>query len=200
MTDGIFTNWHDIIQAAITGAAGLLGVSVGGWITAWNQRREREFARLHEQLMGFYAPMRGLRAEIRAKSEVRTKIHGVAQELWPKKFEGIDDPEVTKRIDREEAPKYEKIFDYSNKQLKEDLVPLYRKMLQHFSINMGLAELSTLEHYAAFVEFVELWNRALDGSLPGEVVNRLDHSETKVKPLYEDIDQHFKRLNARLKK
>ena len=56
MYGGVLTNWHDIVQAAITGAAGLLGVCVGGWITALNQRRERETARLHEQLMGFYAP------------------------------------------------------------------------------------------------------------------------------------------------
>ena len=119
-------------------------------------------------------------------------LSAVAEQLWARKFEGISDPEAKKRIDEEQGPKYEKIWDRSNEQLKEDLVPLYRQMLQHFSTNMGLAELSTLEHYAAFVEFVELWNRALDGSLPGEVANRLDHSETKIKPLYDDIEQHFK--------
>jgi hypothetical protein len=191
-------DWQNLIQVAITALAGLLGVGVGGWMAGRHQREERKNARIREQLMDFYAPLRGMRSQIRAKSELRVKIHSAAQGLWSAKFEGAG-AETQQKIDEEQSPKYEKIWDYSDEQLKGDLVPLYQRMLEHFTAHMGLAEPSTLAYYSQFVEFVELWNRFLKGALPAEVADRLDHTEEKLKPLYQDIEENFARFSAQLK-
>lgn len=192
-------DWFEFIKNGISAAWGLLGVFVGSWLTGRGQKKEREDARKKGQLSGFYAPMRAMRAEIKAKSELRLKVHAVAEELWAKKFEGIDDPEDKKKIDERDWEKYERTLDYSNKQLETVIIPLYRKMLEHFAANMALAEESTLEHYPAFVEFVEIWNRWLEKSLPGEVATKLDQSEKKLYALYDDIEANFKRLRRDLK-
>jgi hypothetical protein len=189
----------EFLKSGISAVWGLLGVFVGSWLTGRNQKREREDARKKDQLSGFYAPMRAMRAEIKAKSELRVRVHAIAEELWAKKFEGIDDPEEKKRIDEGDWEKYERTLDYSNKQLDTVIIPLYRKMLEHFAANMALSEESTLEHYPAFVEFVEIWNRWMDKSLPGEVAAKLGQSEKKLYPLYDDIEANFKRLRDELK-
>jgi hypothetical protein len=88
----LLTNGGQLIQSAITAAAGLLGVLVGARFTSTEQNKERQNARVHEHLMGFYAPLRGIRAEIKAKSELRGQLHAAAQAAWSEKFKGIDDP------------------------------------------------------------------------------------------------------------
>jgi hypothetical protein len=65
---------------------------------------------------------------------------------------------------------------------------------------MWLAEPSTLEHYPALVEYVELWNRGLKQTLPTEVMFEVEHEEKKLYPFYADLDSQFKRLRGELKK
>jgi hypothetical protein len=48
---------NGIIGPVIAAAAGLLGVAVGGYFTAYNQKRERQQRRVTEQLAEFYGPM-----------------------------------------------------------------------------------------------------------------------------------------------
>jgi hypothetical protein len=191
--------WQQFIQSGMSAGSGLVGVLVGGWLVGKHQKQERQNARRSQQCMEFYAPLRAMWAEVRAKTQLRLKVHATAQALWPEKFQGVEDPGVKISIDQQQTPKYEEILDYSNEQLEKDIIPLYRKMLGHFSAHMGLAEQSTLEHYAAFVEFVEIWNRYLRGSLPLEVANKLNHSEASLYPLYEDIQQNFNRLRTELR-
>jgi hypothetical protein len=120
-------------QTLIPTIAGLLGVAVGGWMQGHHQKKERENAFIKERLRDFYAPLLGMRSEIRAKSELRLKVSSITHAEWQAKFEGITDPEVKKAIDAQESPKYEKVFDYNDKQLREEIVPLYKKMLEWFT-------------------------------------------------------------------
>ena len=191
--------WSQLIQSGISASAGLLGVLVGSWMTGQHQAKERQNARIREQLMEFYAPLRGMRATIRAKSELRPRLHAIADAEWRKKFEGADDPEVKKEIDEKDWPRFEAILNYSDEQLRTELVPTYNRMLEHFSAHMAFAEVSTLEHFPALVEFVELWNRHLQSPLPPEVLKNIDHSEAKLQDLYADIERHFNSLVAKLK-
>lgn len=192
--------WHSTVQNLISAAAGILGVLVGGLMTGWVQKRDRQNARIHEQLLEFYSPLRAIRTEIQAKSELRSKLHSTSNALWQSKFVGVNDPQAKAQIQQEDWPRYEQLAQYSDEQLKNELLPLYRSMLQRFSTHMGLAELSTLDHYPALVKFVEIWNRFLQNSIPPEVINAIGHSEEMLIPLYEDIEQNFKSLNARLKR
>ena len=60
---------------------------------------------------------------------------------------------------------------------------------------MWLAESPTLAHYPTLVEFVEIWNRV--DTLPGAVATKLEHSEKKLYPLYDDLKSNFDSLRKR---
>jgi len=65
---------------------------------------------------------------------------------------------------------------------------------------MALVEPSTQKHYRIFVEYVEVWNRALQKALVTEVMWEIKHEEQKLYPLYEDLESHVTRLREELKK
>jgi hypothetical protein len=109
------------------------------------------------------------------------------------------DMENVARINDERCPVFERIIDYDNRQLAEDIMPAYRKMAELFRCKMHLAEFSTIRHFAAFVEFVEIWNRWLDKSIPREVLGELNHSEKNLYPFYEDLADTFARLQRELR-
>ena len=188
-----------LVNTLIPAASGLLGVAIGGWATALNQKRERRNAHIKSQLSEFYSPLLGIRSQIKAKSEVRLKVTTVAGSLWPAKFADIEDPMLKKKITDMDGPAYDRLQDYNNRQLTDEIVPLYRKMLAIFTECMWLAEPSTMRHYAALVEYVEIWNRFLDQSLPREVLQQIEHKEETLKPFYADLEQHFTALSKRLR-
>lgn len=188
------------ITPVITAAAGLLGVALGGWITAHSQKKQRVHDRIREQLSGFYSPLLGIRVRILAKSEVRRKVSGATGEAWRKLFsQGRNDVELLARIEKERSPDFEKVLEENNRQLIEDLLPLYRKMVDLFADNMWLAEPSTREHFGALVEFVEIWDRWLGGTLPKETVPLLGHSEKNLQPFYKDLATQLNRLSNELR-
>jgi hypothetical protein len=112
----------------ITAIAGIGGVLVGGLITFYIQLTDRRLARIREKLDQFYAPMVALRSEIKAKSETRLKLHGIAQRTWEEQLGYLTNPSDKAEFTKERWPSYEKIFRYSEEQLKTELIPLYRKI------------------------------------------------------------------------
>jgi hypothetical protein len=189
-----------IAQSLITALAGLGGVGVGAWMTGRNQKKERKNARIKEQLQDFYSPLLALRAEIKAKSEFRLKVRNAAGSAWTEKFGGQRTPERLQDISERDGPDYDRIIDYDNKQLEKELIPQYRKMIDCFSTHLWLANPSTLSHYGALVEYVEVWNRYLANAIPGEVVRAIGIEEKMLYPLYEDLQHNFDALNAELRK
>jgi hypothetical protein len=161
----------------------------GGFITARSQKAERRNARIREQLQDFYSPLLGIREEIRAKSELRTKIHSAANAAWQKQVQLHN-----RLVPDEIKAKFDRVFDYSNEQLEEDLVPLYRKMLDLYLQNKWLAEASTLGFSYELIEFVEIWNRYYAESLPIEILREVAHTEGKLQPFYKDLQYNFDRL------
>ncbi len=186
-------------QILIPAASGLAGVTIGGWITLLGQRLGRKNDRLREQLKEFYSPLLGVRSQIKAKTDVRKKITAKAQELWPYKFAEASSSESRKVLHGEESAAFKKMLDYNNTQLVEELVPLYRQMLDHVTYHMWLAEPSTIKHYSALVEYVEIWNRFLDHSIPQQVLLDIEHDESSLFPFYEDLRQNFERITRELK-
>jgi hypothetical protein len=88
------------------------------------QKVERRQGRIQQQLREFYSPLLGMRDEIRAKSEMRTKISAAANAARQKQVQ-IHNRFVPDDVKQ----RFDKIIDYNNEQLQEELVPLYRKML-----------------------------------------------------------------------
>jgi hypothetical protein len=191
----------EILPSVITASAGLLGVGVGGFVTAHNQKRERRQRRVSEQLGGFYGPMVALRLQVLARSDLGLKVTEAEGSAWQAMVghadAGTDEMRRIERVERlltERFPEFEKITDYGNRQLEEFTIPLYRKMVELFTTNMPLAEAGTIKHYPALLEFVELWNRWLDKSVPIEVLGHLNHSEEKLFPFYDDLAENFSRM------
>jgi hypothetical protein len=178
--------------------AGLFGVWIGAWLTTRRDRESRRFDFIKRQIEEFYAPLVGLRADIRAKSELRVKVSDAAGAAWADLCRGRS-PEDERRLEEREWPTFEKIISYNNEQLQKDLIPSYQAMLTRFRERGWLAEASTRGHYATLVEYVEIWNRFLEKSLPSGVLERLGHSEESLYPLYEDAAANLARLRERLR-
>ena len=188
----------DLVNPLISAVSGLGGVALGGFIASRAHKTERRNARVRDKLDKFYAPLVGMRMQIQAKSEVRLRVSDSGRAAWEGLFKGVDDPEVKKKIDTERWPGFEKLINYSDQQLRDELIPIYRQMVKHFTENMQFAEDSTRRHFAALVEFVELWNRTLLTPIPPEVLSALDHSDKNLHPLYQDLETEFQCLRQRL--
>jgi hypothetical protein len=186
------------IRSLLTLTIGLIGVALGGFLTSRNQRKEREQRFFRDQLAEFYAPMLAMHNIIRAKSEIRLKMSRTAHEEWQRLINeaqrfGID---RVQEVRKEAWPKYEKIIEYENQQLSDELLPLYRRMRELFVEKMHLAEPSTRGHFDALVEFVEMWDRWRGGALPPEVSERIGPREENLKPFYEDLAANFEKLQT----
>jgi len=149
---------------------------------------ETRSAFIQKQLSEFYSPIAGYQKRIRAKSEVRVKISGAAEEAWGELCTPYTESGQPMLNHEELFVPYRKIIDYDNNQLREELMPLYRKMLDVFTEKYWLADKDTRAYYQDFLEFIEIWERFLSEALPGKVVEKLDHSEGKLKSFYEHIE------------
>ena len=107
-------------------------------------------------------------------------------------------PEALRELTDKRSEEFNKIIQYDNKQMEEVDLPAYSQMLELFTSKLHLAEASTRAHLPALVEFIERWNRVSKHTLPGEVVEKIGASEENLMPLYLDLEQHFRRLQAAL--
>jgi hypothetical protein len=187
------------VNPLITAAVGLVGVGFGGFLTSWNQRRQSRERFALDQLREFYAPMLGIRERLRAKNEVRLKVSAAANAEWPRLMSAARETGTLRETRERLSPEFEKIIEYENRQLKEELIPLYKQMLDLFTAKMHLAEPSTRTHFSALVDFIEIWERSLSGALPREVVPRVGANEETLMSFYTDLQTNFERLQASLK-
>lgn len=189
-----------IAELIIPAASGLLGVIIGGLLAAYSQRKERQYNRVREQLQGFYSPLYGMRARISAKGDILRKISEAAGATFNKlavQPSGVDAARYYQYVE-ERVPVFAKAEDETNRQVREEIMLLYRQMVEHFSTHMGLAEQSTLDHFGTLVEFVETWDRCAKKTLPVEVVATLGQSEEKLQPFYRDLESQLTRLRKLL--
>jgi hypothetical protein len=95
-------------------------------------------------------------------------------------------------------PEFKRIIAYNNKQLQEELLPIYRQMIEHFSANLWLAEPSTRSFFGELVKFVEMWDRHLAGSVPFEVLLEYTADESRLLPFYDDLAAQMGCLRQKL--
>jgi hypothetical protein len=196
----------DALQApTLTAAGAFIGVIVGAVLTAYNQKRERRQRRVNEQLSSFYGPMLALRLKILSQTELRENLSNKADEAWRgavgRIYEGDNESlkiERMAQLDRERWPSFEKLFDYSARQFTDEIVPSYRQMVDLFTSKIHLAEQSTIAYLPVLTQFVEIWNRWLNGSLPGEVLGLINHTESALAPFYEDVLENYRHMQSEL--
>lgn len=189
------------ISIAVPAIAGLVGVSLGAWLTSRRERRQRQLAFLEKQLSLFYSPMLGVRNEIQAYSQLRVRVQSAAQNAWAQlcaETEALP-PHERQRLTAERGPEFTRIIEFDNERLHKELLPAYRKLVSLFRENYWLSEPTTREHYAGILEFVDLWERWVDKALPVEVLRRLEHTEEKLQPFYEHLASMHDELRTKLK-
>ncbi len=189
------------ISIAVPAISGLCGVGVGAFLTSRMEKIGRRHEFLSKQLTNFYSPLLALRKEIETIGKVRVRIGSVAGNVWHEmcdRHEG--NPPELQKLTQEKSDKFTKIIDYDNEYLETDTIPAYHKMIEIFRKNIHLAEPSTAKHFSALLEFVNIWDRFLTGSLPGEVIRALEHSEQSLYPLYDDLQLQHEKLRDKLAK
>jgi hypothetical protein len=119
----------------------------------------RRTAFVEQQLAGLYSPLVGCRRRIRTLSEIRLKVHGASNAQWTDHVSSQKGRVMTD-LDEQFQP-FAKTIDYTNEQFKNELMPLYRRMLQHFTESFWLADHDTREFYSAFMNLSnygkEIW-------------------------------------------
>ena len=176
--------------------AALLGVVAGGYITAYNQSRDRRQRRIREQIDDFYGPMVGIRQEIRAKSELRAEIWRLFQSSQLPLSEYSEESRLREQASRTEW--YQKLTDYDNDKMRDELLSAYKKLRDKFSTNMSLAESSTRNHFPKLVKYIETWDRHFAETIPPGI--KLAYDEKKLTPFYEDLESELARLSELVKK
>lgn len=180
--------------------AGLAGVVIGAWLTGLREKRHRRHQFISEQLRSFYSPLLGLRSEIEMRGDLRLRISAAAESAWRTLCERAraEGPESLRRLTEMRSAEFTEIIKYENRQLVEELIPAYKRMVAIFRDNLWLAGSDTRAHFGKLLEFVEIWERWLARSLPAEVLETLQHSETELQPLYEHLQQRHDELRSRL--
>ena len=201
MTLFVATRWI----APITGLLGVMvGTAVTAWATSYRERRHRQHEFRERQLKELYSPLLGLRLEIHVNSELRAKISNVADAQWRLLSETArktaDPVESLRRLKADRWPAFEAAIEYSNQQLREELIPSYRRMVQIFRDNIWLAEPDTQKHFGILLEFVAIWEQWLARAIPHEVITELDTSEAKLLPFYEHMQAKHDEIRQRIVK
>ncbi len=150
---------------------------------------QRRFDFVERQLREFYSPLLGYLRAVRAKSALRLRISNVADEVRE---------EISARRPEGESEQFEKLIKYDNQQLRQELLPLYRKMLEVFREHYYLAEPETVKWYTELSDFIDLWDRWLAESIPREVIQKLDHTEERLKGFYAELELRHNVLRQRL--
>ena len=158
-------------------------------------RKQKEIEYVERQIREFYSPMLGCLNQIEAKGVARYEISQASDKAWKK----IVDHHPKPFEDHEKYfEPFKRSIDYDNDQLRNELIPLYDKMISIFSENLDLAFPETKKWYSELTQFVEIWHRWLDGSLPSEVIQEMNHTEERLKPFYKNLNDSLDKLQKSL--
>lgn len=188
-----------IISIVLPAISGLTGVIVGAFLTARRENINRKHSFIEKQLSEFYSPLLAIRRNLKATGELRVQISSAADSEWRKLFARYEgNPDELRKLFDTKGKAFDKIIDYNNEKLSTEDIPAYHKMIDIFKKYMYLAEPSTVEHFPKLITFVDIWDRFLAETLPGEVVTALGHSEETLYPLYEDLQEQHDILRSKL--
>ncbi len=129
------------------------------------------------------------------------KIHAVADKVWRELCENARQkggPAALEQLGQAKSAEFDKIIEYDNERLMQDLLPAYREMVKVFRKNMWLSDEDTRAYFGTLIEFIEIWDRWIAKALPAEVADELDHSERPLHPFYTHLEQRHDELRRKL--
>jgi hypothetical protein len=200
MNTGDAQMWSMGNVVPILGTLGVGGI-LGAFLTAWLTNRREEAKRRADfrtrQLNEFYGPLLALHKEIRARSELRVKIQNAVDQAH---IEDMLDagPDGLEEASDLHLPGILKTIEDENQTFRAILMPRYNEMVDVFRGKMWLAEPETRKHFAALIEFVDVWVKILDDRLPRTVAPAIGHTEENLHPFYSHVEATHDRLRAEL--
>jgi hypothetical protein len=96
---------------------------------------ERRASYLEKQLAEFYSPLAGYHKRIRAMSVLRGQIQNAADKSWRELCERYSQAQQIMHDHEEQFAPYRNLIEHDNQQFRDELFPLYRKMLDIFTDN-----------------------------------------------------------------
>lgn len=180
------------METIIISITTLLAVFIGYILGLRQMKTKMRMDFIERQLREFYSPLIGYRKRINAISELRVNIFKASDTKW-KEFCRIN-PNPTE----EDFKPYKNSIIYDSKQFREEVMPLYNKMVSVFTENYYMSESETKKWYDELLRFVEIWHCWLDEAIPKEVIVELNHTEERLKPFYADLDNEIDRLRKKL--
>ena len=175
------------------------GVFLWAWLSSCQEQRQQRRAFIEKQVQELYAPLLNILRQVRALCEVRR--HTAAEGVWAELCHEAGErggPEALQRLSAERSTVVRTIARDKDDQWKKELLPCYKAMLQIFQEKIWLAEETTRERFQKLTTYVELWERGLNRAIPVEVIAWLNVREADLAPLYEDLEQTFRNLRAKL--
>lgn len=195
--------WLQYIQALavplLAFFGGFVGVLVTALLTTRRERRKQRNDFRERQLSELYGPLLSLRKHVTARYEFHRKIDSAIFRAADKRSPelrriGVSDEQISAVT----LSDLTKLTDHDRKALEEQFMPDYREMVKLFRENIWLSESSTRSHFEALFEYVVTWELFLQNVITGEVTRHLGQGESKVAPLYADIEQTHDRLREEL--
>lgn len=190
---------------AVPAASGLIG-AVGGafwgaWLSRWNEQRKQRLEFCAQQLRDLYSPLLATRTHLRALGKLRLRIEETHMAFRGNLVRPTTREEAMEEQSRRSSHTAEarKLIEYNNEQFKTVLLPQYQRMLGLLQDKYWLADESTREHYQALLQYVEVWRRFTEKSIPDDVILTFDVREKELYPLYENLKDQFERLQLALK-
>jgi hypothetical protein len=180
------------------GVGGILGVFLTAWLTNRREEAKRRVDFRTRQLDEFYGPLLALHKEIRARSELRVKIQNAVDQAHIEDMLNAAGATGINEASDMHLPGIIKTIEDENQTLREILMPRYSEMVDVFRGKMWLAEPETRKHFAALVEFVDVWVKILDDRLPPTVAPAIGHTEQNLAPFYSHLEATHDRLRAEL--
>jgi hypothetical protein len=187
----------DFINPLIAAASGLGGVFLGGWLSGRREKSKRRIDFVTLQLSEFYGPLVSLRAEIDARSRLRLKLEGAMDQAH---MDGLldagRDAQRAEDVTDMAIPSMLMVMRDEDRIFKEVSMPLYRKMLDIFREKTWLAEPETRAFLPPLIEFVDVWERHILGTMPGELISEINHTERNLHPFYDHLVATHDRLRG----
>jgi hypothetical protein len=171
----------------------LLAAYVGYRFALRQLTHQKRLEFIEKQVTDFYSPMVGCRKRIRSESRLREELSHGSEAAWQDVC--AENPTPFHDHAKHFEP-YGRLIDYENEKFKNELLPLYDRMVEIFTSNFWLAEVSTQGHYGELIRFVEIWHRYLKQTLPPRVLEHVEHREERLYPLYVDLEDQLARLRS----
>jgi hypothetical protein len=170
---------------------GLGGVLAGLWWARRNELKKQRLEYAKQQLSEFYSPILSLRQHILSLSSLRKRLGEVADAVYLSDNRGLHTREET-------AQALNGMTEFDNQQFRDVLLPMYKEMQKIFREKYWLATTEVQEHFYKLIEYIELWQRNLDKTIPGPVIAAMEVAEKKLHPLYQALEIEFQKRQRML--